>query len=55
MKKLLLVVLNTFLVGCSRTETGAHGWTREDIDNNGFIQLLDIITVPDYFGQTWWM
>lgn len=33
--------------------SGVNGWTREDIDNNGFIQVLDLSLASSHFGENY--
>jgi hypothetical protein len=33
--------------------TGPHGWIREDVDNNGIVELSDIVLVSNYFNVSW--
>jgi len=35
-------------------ETGNYGWIREDVDNNGQIQVLDIIFVSNHYNKNWY-
>jgi len=34
-------------------QSGIFGWVREDVDNNGVVELSDIILVSGYYGQGW--
>ena len=36
-------------------ETGDTGWIREDVDNNGQMQVFDLVLVSDYYSETWWV
>ena len=36
-------------------ETGQPGWIREDVDNNGIIQILDSILIQNYCKESWWL
>jgi hypothetical protein len=33
--------------------TGGHGWVREDVDNNGHVHFMDIITVSAHYHEKW--
>lgn len=33
--------------------SGVNGWTREDVDNNGFIQVLDLSIASSHFGDNY--
>jgi len=35
-------------------KTGTPGWIREDVDNNGAINLLDIIHDSNHYNKRWW-
>ena len=35
-------------------ESGASGWIREDVDNNGQVKILDLVFVSEHYGETWW-
>jgi hypothetical protein len=41
------------LVSNQYTLNGANGWIREDIDNNGIIQVLDLVELSSHFDETW--
>ncbi len=34
-------------------EIGQNGWIREDVDNNGIVQVFDFIMVTGHNGETW--
>jgi hypothetical protein len=34
-------------------ESGDKGWIREDLDNNGKIDLTDVNIISDYYGKIW--
>ena len=36
-------------------ETGDPGWIREDVDNNGVIQILDFVFVSNHYNESWWV
>lgn len=46
-------VFDLLLISNQFDETGSSGWIREDVDNNGIVQLADIITVSNYYSQAW--
>jgi len=41
------------LVSSRYGETGAPGWIREDVDNNGQIQVFDLVLISINYGETW--
>jgi len=41
------------LVSSHYGETGAPGWIREDVDNNGQIQVFDLVLISINYGETW--
>ena len=43
----LIEVANSYL------DIGPKGWIREDVDNNGIIELADLVTVSNHHGETW--
>ena len=47
-------VLDLTLISNRYGETGQNGWIREDIDNNGIVQVLDFILVNGHYGESWW-
>jgi hypothetical protein len=49
------IVLDLNLVSNHFDETGAAGWIREDVDNNGEIKVLDIVFLSNNYGETWWV
>jgi len=36
-------------------ETGQPGWIREDVDNNGIIQVLDSVLIQNHCKESWWL
>ena len=48
-------VLDINLISNRYKESGSAGWIREDIDNNGEIQILDFVFVSDHYGESWWV
>jgi len=36
-------------------ETGQPGWIREDVDNNGIIQILDPVLIQNHVKKSWWL
>jgi hypothetical protein len=42
------------LVSNSFNFSGKSGWIREDVDNNGEVNLLDISLVSNHYDETWW-
>ena len=51
----IVKILDLVLVGNHYGETGDPGWIREDVDNNGKIESLDIQLVANNFDKSWWM
>ena len=46
-------VADLTLISNNYNLTGSNGWIREDVDNNGIIQVLDLVQVSFYYDQTW--
>jgi hypothetical protein len=34
-------------------KSGAPGWIREDVDNKGQIQVVDLVLISMHYGETW--
>jgi hypothetical protein len=34
-------------------KSGAPGWIREDVDNKGQIQVVDLVLISMHYGKTW--
>jgi len=47
-------IFDLVLVSNHYSQSGAHGWIREDADNNGEIQVLDLVFVSNHYGESWW-
>ncbi len=47
-------ILDYVLISNHFNQTGLFGWIREDIDNNGVINLMDLITGSDHYYDLWW-
>jgi len=45
-------VLDLTLLSNHYGETGQNGWIREDVDNNGVVQVLDLM-VTGHYGESW--
>jgi hypothetical protein len=43
-------VLDLVLINQDLGETGAPGWIREDVKDNGVISVLDTILVAEHFN-----
>ena len=41
------------LISESYGETGSNGWIREDVDNNGCIQVLDFVLSAQHYQESW--
>jgi hypothetical protein len=48
------MIFDLMLVSNHYGETGASGWIREDVDNNGAIQVLDLVFAADHYSNSWW-
>jgi hypothetical protein len=46
-------VLDLLWIANHFDETGANGWIREDVSNNGDVSVLDLIFVAGHFDETW--
>ncbi len=47
-------ILDNVLISVRYGQTGSPGWIREDVDNNGLINMVDLICYMDYYNQCWW-
>jgi hypothetical protein len=47
-------VFDLTLISGKYENQGQDGWIREDVDNNGVIQVLDFVYVAEHYGETWW-
>jgi hypothetical protein len=47
-------IFDLVLVSNHYGQIGAHGWIREDADNNGEIQVLDLVYVSNHYGESWY-
>jgi hypothetical protein len=46
-------ILDLILISNHFNETGTNGWIREDVDNNGNIQVLDLALVALHYYELW--
>jgi len=44
-------VLDLILISNSYGYTGSPGWCREDVDNNGIIQVFDFMAISNHYGE----
>ncbi len=49
------LIFDLVLISNKYGQTGANGWIREDVDNNGEIQVLDLVNVSTHYAETWWV
>jgi len=47
-------VFDFTLVANIYEDSGDAGWTREDVDNNGDIGLLDLVSLSNHYGDSWY-
>lgn len=47
-------VLDFTLIANIYEQNGGSGWTREDVDNNGEIGLLDLVQLAIHYGDSWY-
>jgi len=47
-------ILDQVCLSLQYSRIGNTGWIREDVDNNGFVQVLDFIYISNHYGETWW-
>jgi len=47
-------VLDIVLISTRYGQTGNPGWIREDVNNNGVINMLDLTYSSDYYNDCWW-
>ena len=46
-------LLDLVLTSNSYGQSGSNGWIRQDVDNNGAVQVLDLVNISIHFGTTW--
>ena len=46
-------ILDLTLISNHFDETGKNGWIREDVDNNGIIQVFDLSLAALHYFETW--
>ncbi len=47
-------ILDKVLISVRYGQTGAPGWIREDVNNNGVINLLDLTSDSNHYNECWW-
>ncbi|MBE3114409.1 MAG: hypothetical protein IMZ59_02705 [Actinobacteria bacterium] len=47
-------ILDQVMISVHYGQTGSSGWIREDGDNNGVINVLDLITASNHYNELWW-
>jgi hypothetical protein len=47
-------VLDIVLISTRYGQSGSSGWIREDVNNNGVINMLDLTYSSDYYNDCWW-
>ena len=47
-------ILDKVLISLHYGQTGPHGWIREDVDNNGVINMADLSSYATYYNHCWW-
>ena len=48
-------LLDVNLVALLYNVSDTAGWTREDVDNNGCVELLDLLSVCNHYLEVWWI
>jgi hypothetical protein len=48
------MIFDLVLMSNQYGQSGAHGWIREDADNNGEMSVLDFVVVANHYGETWY-
>ncbi|MCX6821946.1 MAG: hypothetical protein NTW30_04170, partial [Candidatus Aenigmarchaeota archaeon] len=46
-------ILDQVLLSVHYSEAGTNGWIRQDVDNNGVINNLDLILTSNHYGESW--
>jgi hypothetical protein len=46
-------ILDFMLIGNRLGQKGSPGWIREDVDDNGEIQLFDLMMISSHYGEFW--
>jgi hypothetical protein len=46
-------ILTLTLIFDNYNQTGSPGQIREDIDNNGLIQILDLVALSNHYIDSW--
>jgi hypothetical protein len=41
------------VIGLRWGETGADGWIREDVNNDGAVDIGDVVVIGLHWGETW--
>jgi hypothetical protein len=49
----LITIMDFVLISNRYQSSGASGWIREDVDNNGNVEVLDMVLVSVHFGEKW--
>ena len=47
-------ILDKVLISVKYGQTGAPGWIREDINNNGIVNLIDLNYDSNHYNECWW-
>lgn len=50
----IYTILDNVLISVRYGQTGSQGWVREDVDNNGLINMVDLVCYLDYYNECWW-
>jgi hypothetical protein len=51
----MITVLDLVFISNRYADSGGAGWIREDVDNNGEVEVLDMVLVSIHFGEKWWV
>jgi hypothetical protein len=47
-------ILDKVLISVCYGQTGAPGWIREDINNNGIVNMVDLTYDSNHYNEHWW-
>jgi len=47
-------ILDKVLISVRYGQTGSPGWIREDINNNGIVNMADLTYDSNHYNECWW-
>jgi len=48
-------MLDLTVISTQYGQINTPGWIREDVDNNGQIQVIDLVFVSNHYEESWWV